>query len=107
MVGDAEDMSSWREQMRRWAIRELKNQDIAEIFLEDGNYPEYEEPIMDVEQLNLAGAAREVEKRRYALAIARYHRTMEELEESRKKLFSAMMGQICNKSQKEVAKAGV
>ena len=47
MDDDAEDMSSWRERVRRLAIRELKNQDIADIFLEDTNYPEYEEPIMN------------------------------------------------------------
>ena len=82
MVGDAEDMASWRERMRRWAIRELKNQNIADMFLEDGNYPEYEEPIMYAEQFNLARAVREVEKQRYAIAMARYHRTMEEFEAS-------------------------
>ena len=60
--------------MRRYAIRELKNQDIADIFLGDGNYPEYEEPIMNAEQFNPAGAAREVEKQRYAIAIAKYHK---------------------------------
>ena len=40
MVGDAEAISSWRERMRRRAVRELKNQDIADIFLEDGVYLE-------------------------------------------------------------------
>ena len=39
LIGDVEDLSCWR----RWAIRDLKNQDIADIFLEDGEYPEYEE----------------------------------------------------------------
>ena len=47
--------------MRRWAIRELKNQDIADIFLEELEYPEYEEPIMDAVQFNLNGAPKEVE----------------------------------------------
>ena len=62
MVGDSEDMSSWRERMRRYAIRGLKNQDIADIFFVDGNYPEYEDPILDVEQYNLGGGPREVER---------------------------------------------
>ena len=101
MVGDAENISSRREQMRRWAIRELKNQDIADIFLEDGDYPEYES------WMRCSSILMEPpEKLRwYAIAIARYNRKMEELEASRKKLFSTIMGQICNKSQKEVAKA--
>ena len=69
--------------MRRWTIRELKNRDIADIFLNDGNYPEYEVPIMDAEHFNLGGVVREVEKQRYSLAIAKYQRNMDDLEASK------------------------
>ena len=101
MVGDVEDVSSGRRRMRRWSTRELKNHDIAVIVFDDKNYLEYDEPIVNAEHYTLAGAAREVEKQRYSLAIANYQMYMDELDVSRKKLFSTMMGLIAASPRKK------
>ena len=105
MVGDAEDLSSWRERFRRYAIRDLKNQDIADIFLEDGVYPEYDEPEQDFDAYAQGGFARDAAKLRYSLELTEYYDNVKTLTKARKKLFSTMLGQICTNSQKEIAKA--
>ena len=84
LIGDAEDLSSWRERMRRWAIRDLKNQDIADIFLEDGEYPEYEEPQPNLAAYAQGGFHKDAEKLRYSLELTDYNEN---------KLFSTILGQ--------------
>ena len=51
------------------------------------------------------GPDKDVEKQKYAIAISKYEKKKDKLEESRKTLFSTMLGQICTKSQKEIARA--
>ena len=105
LIGDAEDLSSWRERMRRWAVRDLKHQDIVDIFLEDGEYPKYGEPEPNLAAYAQGGFHNDAEKLRYSLELTGYNENMKQLTKASKKLISTMLAQICTKSQKEVAKA--
>ena len=64
--------------MQRWAFRDLKRKD-ADIFLVDGQYLEFEKPILALE------APKSTD--RYSLAQFEYHITMDALEESGKFFF--------------------
>ena len=80
MVGDAEDTSSWRERVRRWAIRELKNRYISGIFFEDGKCPGYERADHKCGAVQSCWSYQRCLEARYSLAIAKYQKNIDELE---------------------------
>ena len=91
MIGEHEDLTSWREKIQIYVSREYG--DIADIF-KYSDYPEHLEPELDLEEYNAGGARKYIEETRYSNEMKSYMSKMKKLNEDKPKVHAVILGQL-------------